>query len=70
MGPIVCSGLKQIYGAPKVLCQGVGGAYTAGILDNVGGKGTSAGAIREGTRMFEAANTKCPDSVIVFGGYR
>ena len=70
MGPIICTALKQTYGARKVLCQGVGGPYTAGITDNVSLKGTTAAAIKEGTRMFTAANTKCPQSVIVFGGYR
>jgi cutinase len=70
MGPIICTALKKAYGARKVLCQGVGGPYTAGIADNIGLKGTSAAAIKEGTRMFTAANTKCPQSVIVFGGYR
>jgi cutinase len=69
MGPIICNGLKKAYGAQKVLCQGVGGAYSAGIVDNVGKRGTTAGAIREATNMFTRANTKCPKSVIVFGGY-
>jgi cutinase len=52
-----------------VLCQGVGGAYKAAIADNVGGKGTSAAAIREGTSMFTKSVQKCPQHAIVFGGY-
>jgi cutinase len=69
MGPIICNGLKKAYSAKKVVCQGVGGAYTAGIADNVGKRGTSTGAIREATRLFTMANTKCPKATIVFGGY-
>lgn len=69
MGPIICNGLKKAYGSSKTKCQGVGGAYTAGIADNVGKRGTSAAAIREATRMFTMANTKCPKATIIFGGY-
>jgi cutinase len=69
MGPIVCSGLKNAYPA-KVGCQGVGRPYTAGLADNVGPKGTSSAAIGEATKMFTTANSKCPNTVIVFGGYR
>jgi cutinase len=70
MGPYICNGLKKAYGDKEVLCQGVGGGYSAGLLDNVGGKGTSAAAIKEATKMFTAAETKCPKSIITFGGYR
>jgi len=68
MGPIVCSGLKKAY-PDKVLCQGVGKPYSAGLGDNVGPLGTTQAAVGEATKMFTTANTKCPDSVIVFGGY-
>jgi cutinase len=70
MGPLVCNGLKTIYGDKQVLCQGVGGPYTASIADNVSFKGTSQAAIKEATRMFTMANQQCPKSAIVFGGYR
>jgi cutinase len=71
MGPIICNGLKKVYGDAKVTCQGVGGGkYTAAIMDNVSLKGTSASAIAEATRLFNLANTKCPSATIVFGGYR
>jgi cutinase len=66
---VVCKGLKDGYPG-KVLCQGVGGAYSAGILDNVQPKGTTAGAIAEATKMFTTASQKCPKSFIIFGGYR
>jgi cutinase len=69
MGPLVCSGLKKTYGAERVACQGVGSPYTASLMDNVSPKGTTDAAIKEATRMFTTANSKCPNSIIVFGGY-
>src|ERR1700753_3152553 len=69
MGPTVCNGLKTAYPA-KVACQGVGQPYSAGLGDNVLPKGTSNAAITEATKMFTTANTKCPSTIIVFGGYR
>lgn len=70
MGPTVCSGLKSKLGASSVACQGVGGAYSAGLMDNVSAKGTSEGAIKEAQAMFNMADTKCPQTIIVAGGYR
>jgi cutinase len=69
MGPLVCAGLKKDYGEGKVACQGVGPPYSAGLADNVSPKGTTEGAIREATRMFTTAVSKCPNTIIVFGGY-
>ncbi|PNS19858.1 hypothetical protein CAC42_7825 [Sphaceloma murrayae] len=68
-GPQVCDGLKARYGSANVACQGVGGAYTAGLLENLLPAGTSSGAINEGLRLFNLANTKCPSTIIVGGGY-
>jgi hypothetical protein len=67
---MMCNGLKKIYGDTEVLCQGVGNAYTASITDNVGGKGTSNAAIKEATKMFTTAASKCPSAILAFGGYR
>jgi cutinase len=69
MGPATCNGLKKDYPG-KVICQGVGQPYSAGIADNVSVAGTSQAAIGEATKMFTLADTKCPKSIIVFGGYR
>jgi cutinase len=69
MGPIVCKGLRAAFGQ-KVGCQGVGGAYTAALKDNGLAKGTTDVAIMEAKNMFTTAATKCPNSIIVFGGYR
>jgi len=69
MGPLVCAGLKKEYTEARVSCQGVGPPYSAGLADNVMLKGTTEGAIREATRMFTTASSKCPKTIIVFGGY-
>jgi cutinase len=50
--------------------QGIGGPYDAAVGDNLLPRGTSAAAIREAIRLFELANSKCPDAAIVTGGYR
>jgi len=68
MGPSVCSSLKSKFKG-EVACQGVGGAYTAGLMDNVGAVGTTKGAIAEAQKMFTTAQSKCPSTKIVAGGY-
>jgi len=68
MGPTVCSGLKKNF-PNEVACQGVGGAYSAGLAENVMPAGTTAGAITEATNMFTTASTKCPQAILVAGGY-
>ncbi|KAF1989317.1 carbohydrate esterase family 5 protein [Aulographum hederae CBS 113979] len=68
LGPGVCEGLKKTFPGETV-CQGVGGAYGARIMDNVNGRGTSVAAIREGTKAFTDVFEKCPSARVVSGGY-
>jgi len=70
VGPGICKGLKSLF-SNDVACQGVSApAYSAGLVDNVSPKGTTASAIAEATKHYNTANTKCPNTVIVTGGYR
>jgi len=68
MGPTVCSGLKSKFSG-DVACQGVGGAYSAGLPENALPAGTTEGAIKEAVKMFTETSTKCPNTIIVAGGY-
>ncbi|KAL4940169.1 cutinase 3 [Aspergillus oleicola] len=68
VGPGVCSALKRDIGSDKVVCQGVGGAYTAGLVQNFLPENTDSGSIGAAVDMFELAG-KCPDTQIVAGGY-
>lgn len=69
VGPPTCSGLKREYGSDQVACQGVGSPYTAGVGTNVLPEGTNSAAYGEAQRLFDLAATKCPDTIIVAGGY-
>ncbi|GKT64104.1 cutinase [Colletotrichum tofieldiae] len=69
-GPAVADALESRYGAAQVWVQGVGGPYSADLASNFLPDGTSRAAINEAKRLFTLANTKCPNSAVVAGGYR
>jgi len=69
VGPGICKGLKSLF-SNDVACQGVSApAYSAGLMDNVSVAGTTSSAIAEATKHYTTASTKCPNTVIVTGGY-
>lgn len=69
VGPEVCDALKLDLGG-KVGCQGIGGAYTAGLAENFLPKNTAPQDIQAAVDVFNKCNTKCPNAKIVAGGYR
>ncbi|GJN72432.1 cutinase [Purpureocillium lilacinum] len=69
LGPSVADGLERQFGSNGVWVQGVGGPYTASLGDNFLPDGTSRAAIAEMIRLFNLANTKCPNAKVVAGGY-
>ncbi|KAK4184184.1 family 5 putative carbohydrate esterase [Podospora australis] len=69
LGPKVADALEAKFGENNVWIQGVGGAYTAGLLDNLLPKGTTNGAINEMKSLLTRANTLCPKAKVVAGGY-
>lgn len=69
LGPKVADVLEATYGDKNVWVQGVGGSYTADILDNLLPDGTTKAAITEMKNLFSLANSRCPSAKIVAGGY-
>lgn len=67
VGPPVCQNLQKDLGS--VGCQGVGGAYSGGLVQNALPQNTDPGAINEAVKMFKDASSKCPKANIVAGGY-
>ena len=70
VGPEVCTALQAILGADAVACQGVGPPYNATLADNFLPQNTSPADIGAATTLFDLANTKCPSTKVVAGGYR
>ncbi|EME83687.1 carbohydrate esterase family 5 protein [Pseudocercospora fijiensis CIRAD86] len=69
VGPQTCSGLKRHPGSANAAGQGIGGPYDATLAGNFLPRGTSSDTIGEGSRLFKLANSKCPDTIVVTGGY-
>lgn len=61
--------LESKYGANDVWVQGVGGPYDATIAGNLLPRGSTPASIAEMVRLLTMANTKCPNSKVVAGGY-
>jgi cutinase len=66
-GTSVARYLTGHYGAENVAVQGV--KYPADIAGSLASGGCSATGINEAVRLFNLANTKCPNTIIVAGGY-
>ncbi|CZR63011.1 probable cutinase 3 [Phialocephala subalpina] len=69
VGPQTCSDLKTTLGDDQVACQGVGSPYNATLADNFLPQNTSPADIGAATTMFDLANSQCPDTKVVAGGY-
>ncbi|KAJ5107108.1 hypothetical protein N7456_003783 [Penicillium angulare] len=68
VGPEVCDALSTQLGG-DLGCQGVGGAYTAGLGENFLPQNTAPQDIQAAVDEFNSCNTKCPNAKIVAGGY-
>ncbi|KAM7189869.1 putative cutinase [Rhypophila sp. PSN 637] len=66
-GPPTGTGLKDIFGRDTVAVEGV--EYAALLSTNFLPGGADLLGIREMKRLIERANTRCPGSKLVVGGY-
>jgi len=69
IGPQLCTALQSSLGTAKIGCQGVGSPYDATLADNFLPQNTSPTDIGAATTLFNLANTKCPNSLILAAGY-
>ncbi|KAF2124616.1 carbohydrate esterase family 5 protein [Dothidotthia symphoricarpi CBS 119687] len=69
LGAPLGDALERKYGAANFWVQGVGGPYGATLYDNALPRGSSPAAIAEMVRLITMANTKCPNTPVVAGGY-
>ncbi|KAI9155009.1 carbohydrate esterase family 5 protein [Paramyrothecium foliicola] len=68
-GQAIADALESQYGAAQVWVQGVGSPYNADLISNLLPGGTSSAAIGEARRLYNLANSKCPNAAVVTGGY-
>lgn len=68
VGPEVCDDLAAQLGG-NAGCQGIGGAYTAGLGENFLPQNTAPQDIQAAVDVFNECNIKCPNAKIVAGGY-
>ncbi|KAJ5172146.1 hypothetical protein N7492_004739 [Penicillium capsulatum] len=68
VGPEVCDSLKAQLGG-NAGCQGVGGAYTAGLGENFLPQNTAPQDIQAAVDEINQCSSKCPRAKIVAGGY-
>lgn len=66
-GPPTANGLKANFGAENVAVEGI--EYAAALSTNFGPGGADRRGIREMERLIAQANTDCPNSMLVVGGY-
>lgn len=69
LGSPLGDALERKYGANQVWVQGVGGPYVATVPGNLMSRGSTPEGIAEMVRLLNMANTKCPNSKVVAGGY-
>lgn len=68
VGPPTGQGLKDAFGASRVAVEGVD--YAALLSTNALPGGADPAGIREMEGLLDDAARRCPDSIIVAGGYR
>ncbi|TLD06037.1 uncharacterized protein PgNI_08591 [Pyricularia grisea] len=66
-GPQTANGVKSAFGASNVAVEGVD--YAAGLTTNFLRGGADPAGISEMKRLIAKANSECPDSMLVVGGY-
>lgn len=54
----------------SVSCQGVGGAYKGGYMQNALPDSTDPASVKEAVDLFKKAADKCPKTKIIASGFR
>lgn len=68
VGPPTGEGLKRAFGGNNVAVEGID--YAAALSTNFLPGGADPAGIREMRDLFVDASAKCPDAILVGGGYR